>query len=142
MTPNNLKFAAAVLGRIPSEQRASAMASIRAQNPDAAKRIEENLFAFENLADLDGRSLQRLLREVNANSLTMALRGLDKGILEKFCAGMSRRAAEDLKENLESGEKVRLADVEAERKRILKLAHMMAERGEIVFSRADDPLVE
>lgn len=138
----NLKFAAAILGRIPPEQRASAMKSIRANNPDIANRIEDNLLVFESLAGLDSRSLQRLLRDVNASSLTIALRGLDKAILEKFCAGMSRRAAEDLKENIESGGRVRLTDVEAERKNILKLAHAMAARGEIVISRGDDPMVE
>lgn len=137
----NLKFVAAVLGRIPSEQRASAMKSIRANNPDIADRIEDGMMVFESLANLDSRSLQRLLRDVNASALTIALRGLDKGVLEKFCAGMPHRAVEDLKESIESGERVRLADVEAERKNILKLAHSMAERGEIIFSRDDDPFV-
>ncbi|MFA7239303.1 MAG: FliG C-terminal domain-containing protein [Sulfuricellaceae bacterium] len=139
---DKLKYAAAVLRNMAPDQRASAMESIRANNPDLANLIGQNLFVFENLADLDNRSLQRLLREVHANSLAIALRGVEKDVLEKFCAGMSRRGANDLMEHIESGGKIRLAEVEAERTNILKLAHAMAEKGEIVLSSADEPMVD
>ena len=141
--PNHdkIKYTAAILRNMAPDQRASALESIRAGNPDLANLIGQNLFVFENLANLDSRSLQRLLREVSANSLALALRGLDEDVVEKFCAGMSRRGADNLKEEIESSGKARLADVEAERSKILKLAHAMAERGEIVLSSDDEPMV-
>lgn len=138
---DRLKFSAAVLRNLAPSQRASALESIRSSNPDLANLIGQNLFDFESLADLDSRSLQRLLRAVKMNSLAIALRGLNKGVQEKFCAGMSRRGAGELMDQIESGGKVRLVEVEAERTAILKLANSMAEKGEIILSGADEPMV-
>lgn len=143
-SPNQdrVKFTAAILRRLPSEQRDSAIEHIRAHEPNLASSIEDNLFEFDSLADLDTRSLQRLLRKVNANSLVVALKGLDINVLKKFFTGMSQRAAENLSEDLECRGRVRFSDVEAERKNIIKLAHSMAEVGEIALLREDDRWVE
>lgn len=100
------------------------------------------MFVFENLNDLDDRSVQLLLREIQSDSLILALKGASEGLREKIFKNMSQRAAEMLREDLEAKGPVRLSEVEAEQKEILKIVRRLADEGQIVMGgKGDDQFV-
>ena len=91
------------------------------------------MFTFDNLMDLDDRGLQLVLREVETEKLIIALKGADAEIRDKIFRNMSERAAEQLKEDLETRGPVRLSDVEAQQKEILKIVRRLAEEGQVAL---------
>jgi len=99
------------------------------------------MFVFDDLADVDDRGLQTLLREANSDMLCVALKGADPRVREKFTKNMSKRAGEMLVEDMEAKGPVRLADVEAAQKDILATARRLSEAGEIVLGGKGDDFV-
>jgi flagellar motor switch protein FliG len=93
--------------------------------------IRDHMFVFDNLAEIDDRAMQSVLREVPADRLALALRGADTKVKDKIAANMSQRAAEMLVEDMEARGPVRLAEVEAAQKEILAIVRKMAEDGTI-----------
>jgi flagellar motor switch protein FliG len=91
------------------------------------------MFVFDNLLEVDDRSIQTLLREITSESLILALKGADEKVREKIFGNMSKRAAEMLRDDLEAKGPVRLSEVEAAQKEILNVARRMAENGEIML---------
>src|SRR3989338_7011507 len=112
------------------------VSSLNTVQPAALKelnQIEDLIFVFDNLADVDDRGIQALLREVSSDVLVLALKGADEAIKEKVFKNMSKRAAELLRDDLEAKGPVRVSDVETAQKEILTIARRMAEAGEIVL---------
>jgi flagellar motor switch protein FliG len=99
------------------------------------------MFVFDNLSDLDDRSIQGLLREVSSESLILALKGAEDILKEKIFKNMSKRAAEMLRDDLEARGPVRLSDVEGAQKEILAIARRMADAGEIALGGGGDEFV-
>ena len=91
------------------------------------------MFVFENLIELDDRSMQALLREVESELLVTALRGSSAKLKQKIFTNMSRRAAELLQDDLETMAPVKLSDVEAAQKEIVIVARRLAEDGTIML---------
>jgi flagellar motor switch protein FliG len=91
------------------------------------------MFVFDNLMDIDDRGIQTILREVQSDSLVVALKGAQEDMREKIFKNMSQRAAEMLREDLESKGPVRLSEVEAEQKEILKIVRRLAEEGQVML---------
>jgi flagellar motor switch protein FliG len=89
------------------------------------------MFVFDNLAEIEDREMQSVLREVSTDRLALALRGADTRVREKITGNMSQRAAEILVEDMEARGPVRLAEVEAAQKEILAIVRRMADNGEI-----------
>ncbi|MFN7184042.1 MAG: flagellar motor switch protein FliG [Thermomonas haemolytica] len=94
-------------------------------------KIRDLMFVFDNLADIDDRAIQTVLREVAADKLALALRGADPKVKDKIISNMSQRAAEMLVEDMEARGPVRLAEVEAAQKEILAIVRKMADDGTI-----------
>jgi flagellar motor switch protein FliG len=117
--------------------------NVREYDPDLAQKILDEMFVFENLLDIDDRGIQLLLREVQSDALIIALKGSSPELREKIFKNMSQRAAEMLREDLESKGPVRLSEVENEQKEILKVARRLAEEGQIQLGGAggDDAFV-
>lgn len=92
------------------------------------------MFVFENLRDLDNRSIQVLLREVSSESLILALKGTSNELKEKIFKNMSSRAAEMLRDDFEAKGPVKVSEVEAEQKEILKIVRKLADDGQIVMA--------
>ena len=109
------------------------MDAIRDVDEDLSGQIEDLMFVFDNLADVDDRGIQALLREVSSDVLVLALKGSDEAIREKIFRNMSKRAAELLRDDLEAKGPVRVSEVESAQKEILTIARRMAESGEIVL---------
>jgi flagellar motor switch protein FliG len=89
------------------------------------------MFVFDNLADVDDRGVQTLLREISTDTLVLALKGADDEVSDKIFGNMSKRAAELMRDDLEAMGPVRLSDVESAQKEILTVARRLAESGEI-----------
>jgi flagellar motor switch protein FliG len=128
-----VKSTANILNYMGGAVEASVLASIRETDPDLAQKIQDQMFTFDNLLELDDRSVQLLLREVQSESLIIALKGTSQELKDKIFRNMSTRAAEALKEDLEAKGPVRLSEVEAEQKEILKVIRRLADEGQIIL---------
>jgi flagellar motor switch protein FliG len=132
-TLGGIKRAADIMNFLDSSIEGQLMDSIREVDEDLSTQIEDLMFVFNNLSDVDDRGIQALLREVSSDVLVLALKGSDDAIKEKIFKNMSKRASELLRDDLEAKGPVRVSDVEAAQKEILTIARRMAEAGEIVL---------
>jgi len=128
-----IKTAAEILNFMGASVETATVDSIREYDPDLAQKIMDEMFTFDNVNDLDDKAMQLLLREVQSESLIVALKGADVALREKVFKNMSQRAAETLREDLESKGPVRVSEVEAEQKEILKIVRRLAEEGQIAL---------
>jgi flagellar motor switch protein FliG len=136
-----LKAAADILNAMETSREAELMASIRGIDTGLGERIEELMFVFDDLADLDDRSMQTLLREVPSARLITALKGADVSIREKIFANMSKRAADMLRDDLEVKGPVRLSEVDAAQKEVLATARRLADAGQINLAGGGEEFV-
>lgn len=128
-----VRHAAEILNFVGQAVETSILDNVREYDPDLAQKILDEMFVFENLLDVDDRGIQLLLREIQSDSLILALKGSSPEMRDKIFKNMSQRAAEMLKEDLEAKGPVRLSEVENEQKEILKVARRLAEEGQIVL---------
>jgi flagellar motor switch protein FliG len=136
-----VRTAAEILNLLNSNQEESAIETLRAHNEDLAQKILDEMFLFENLLDVDDRGIQLILKEVDTNSLVVALKGAEPALLDKFLRNMSQRAAQLFREDLEARGPIRVSQVEAEQKAILLVVRRLADSGEIVLGGGDDSYV-
>ncbi len=132
------KAAAEMLNFLGTALEGTVLGSIRDADAELAQKIEEQMFVFNDLLKLDNKAVQRLLREVASDVLVVALKGADPQLRDKVLANMSSRAAESLREDLESRGPVRVSEVEAQQKEILKTVKRLSDEGEIVLGGAGD----
>lgn len=125
--------AAEILNFMGSTLEAEMMEDIRSYDPELAQKIEDKMFVFENIMDIDDRGIQLILREVQSESLIIALKGANEELREKIFKNMSQRAAEMMREDLESKGPVKLSDVEANQKEILKIVRRLSDEGQIAL---------
>ncbi|WP_122866288.1 flagellar motor switch protein FliG, partial [Pseudomonas viridiflava] len=125
-TLGGIKRAADIMNFLDSSIEGALMDSIREVDEDLSVQIEDLMFVFNNLSDVDDRGIQALLREVSSDVLVLALKGSDEAIKEKIFKNMSKRAAELLRDDLEAKGPVRVSDVETAQKEILTIARRMA----------------
>jgi flagellar motor switch protein FliG len=133
-----LKAAANILNAMESTREAELMAAIRSHDPGLGSKIEDLMFVFDDLVELDDRSMQALLREVPSPRLIVALKGAEPSIREKMFANMSKRAADMLRDDLEVAGPVRVSEVDAAQKEILGIARRLADAGQITLGGSDD----
>ncbi|MBK8121942.1 MAG: flagellar motor switch protein FliG [Sulfuritalea sp.] len=126
-----VRHAAEILNFVGQQVETAIVDNVREYDPELAQKILDEMFVFENLMDIDDRGIQLLLREVQSDSLIIALKGAAQELRDKIFKNMSQRAAEMLKEDLESKGPVRLSEVEAEQKEILKVARRLADEGQL-----------
>jgi flagellar motor switch protein FliG len=128
-----VRTAAEILNYMGSTQEAIVLDAIRSHDPDLAQKIQDEMFVFDNLMEIDDRAIQLILREVQSESLIVALKGASEQLREKIFKNMSQRAAEMMREDLESKGPVKLSEVEAEQKEILKVVRRLADEGQIAL---------
>ena len=136
-----VRAAADIINLLGSEQEAAILEFIKEGDEELGQQIQDSLFIFENLLGVDDRGMQRLLREVQSDVLSIALKGADPAIAEKIYSNMSKRAAEILKDDIAAKGPVRLAEVEEAQRSILTTAQQLAEEGEIVLGGGGDDFV-
>lgn len=124
---------AEILNFLGAAEETAALELVREHDAELAQKIQDEMFIFENLLAVDDRGIQSLLREVQSESLIVALKGATEELREKIFKNMSQRAAEMLRDDLEAKGPVRVSEVEAEQKEILKIARRMADEGQLVL---------
>lgn len=129
-----LKSAADIMNFLDSSTETQLMNAIRSQDKEIGTQIEDLMFVFENLNDVDDRSIQTLLREVPTDVLQKALKGADDNLKEKFFKNMSTRAAESMREDLSAMGPTKISEVEGAQKDILNIARKLADAGSIMLS--------
>ena len=132
------KAAAEMLNMMGGAVETSVLDFVRDADGDLAQKIMDNMFTFDDLEKVDDKGFQALLKEVQSESLVLALKGASPTLREKIFKNMSSRAAETLKEDLEGRGPVRLSEVEAEQKEMLKIVRRLADEGVIVLGGGGD----
>lgn len=125
------RAAAEILNFMSGENESTAMEHLKSYDPEMAQKIMDEMFVFENIMDIEDRSIQLLLREVQSDSLIIALKGASEEMREKIFKNMSQRAAEMMRDDLDSKGPVRLSEVEAQQKEILVIVRRLADEGQI-----------
>jgi len=125
------KAAAEILNFLGNVIETVAIESMREHDGELAQKVLDQMFTFENVNDLDDKAIQTLLREVQSESLIVALKGADEALRERIFKNMSTRAAETMREDLEAKGPVRVSEVEAEQREILKIVRRLADDGQI-----------
>ena len=136
-----VKVAAGILNLMDSATEQKLTEAIKGIDEEIGQRIQDLMFVFDNLADVDDRGIQALMREVSTDILSLALRGADPKVKDKILKNMSKRAADMLVEDMEAKGPVKLADVEAAQKDILATARRLADAGTIQLGGKGDDFV-
>ncbi len=136
-----IKTAADILNFVDGASEAAIMEGIKTVDEDLGQEIEDSMFVFDNLSEVDDRGIQSLLREVSSDILIVALKGADEAVKEKILKNMSKRAAEMLRDDLEASGPVKLSEVEDAQREILSVARRMAESGDIALGSGGDEYV-
>lgn len=136
-----VQAAADILNLLEASVENPLMSQVTEIDSDLAQRIQDLMFTFEDLVQLEDRSMQTLLREIANDSLVLALKGADSQVREKIFKNLSRRAAEMLREDLEGRGPVRVSDVEQAQKEILTTAKRLADEGQIMLAGGGDELI-
>ena len=133
-----VRAAAEILNFMPGAAEESIIENVKTFDADLAQKIVDEMFVWENLLTLDDRSIQVILKEVQSESLILALKGSSQELRDKVFNNMSQRAAEMLREDLEAKGMVRVSDVETQQKEILKMVRKLADEGQIVMGGAGE----
>ncbi len=132
-TMGGTRVAADILNYMSGDNESSAMEYLKSYDPDMAQKIMDEMFVFENILDIEDRGIQLILREVQSDSLIVALKGANEELREKIFKNMSQRAAEMMREDLESKGPVRLSEVEAQQREILTIIRRLADEGQLTL---------
>jgi flagellar motor switch protein FliG len=114
----------------------NALEELRKVDEAMAQRLQDLMFVFEDMLKIDDKGIQSVLREVDSGRLVVALKGADPAMVQHFLKNMSQRAAEMLKDDLESRGPVKLSEVEAAQKEILAVTRKLADAGTIMLGGA------
>ena len=137
-----VKTAAEMLNQMAGNADVAVLDTIRNYDPELAQKIMDKMFVFDDLVKLDDRSVQMVLREVVSETLIVALNGGSMEVRDKILANMSMRAAESLREDLDGRGPMRLSEVEAQQKEILKVVRRLVEEGQVTIGNsAEDSYV-
>ena len=128
-----LKSAANIMNYLDTAIEGQLMDAIREQDEEMSQQIQDLMFVFDNLVDVDDKGIQAILREVQQDALLKAIKGADEELKDKIMRNMSKRAAEMLNDDLEALGPVRISEVETAQKEILSVARQLSDSGEIML---------
>lgn len=139
----NIEHVSGLLNELTPTQRDDLLSRIEELEPSLAEALRDALFTFADLIYVEDKGLQRMLRDVDRRLLALALRGEEGEVREKILANLSRRAGEDLLEEVSAMGRVRLSDVHTAQRDLARQARTLHEEGQLVVVRPgdDDPLV-
>lgn len=128
-----IQTAANILNFLEGSMSAELIDAVVESDDEIGQLIQDKMFVFDNLIDVDDRGIQSLLKEVSTDVLTLALRAAEEALKEKIFANMSKRAAEMLRDDMEAAAPAKVSDVEAAQKEVLVIARRLADSGEIAL---------
>ncbi|SEH16388.1 flagellar motor switch protein FliG [Sphingopyxis sp. YR583] len=132
---------AKIMKKMPKQLSERTLRSLKKHDRILAQTIEEEMFIFENLRDLDKKSLSSVLRSVDAAQLAIALKGADEDMVDMCLATMSQRAAETIRDEMTEMTMVKRADVDDAQKSVMQIVRQMAAAGEIMIAGGGDDYV-
>lgn len=133
-----VKTAAEIINMMGTQIESSVIEAIRDHDADLAQKIMDKMFIFEDLLKLEGRAMQLVLKEVATDQLVVALKGASNELRELVFNNMSTRASEALREDLDARGPIRLSEVEAQQKDILKVVRRLSDEGQIMIGGGGD----
>ncbi|KAB7627181.1 flagellar motor switch protein FliG [Alkalilimnicola sp. S0819] len=136
-----LQAAANILNNLDTAKETGILEQVQELDAELAERIQELMFVFDDLIEVDDRGMQQLLREVTSDVLVLALKGADEELKAKILSNMSKRAAEMLADDLEAKGPVRLSEVEAAQREILTIAKRLADDGQLMLGGSGESFV-
>lgn len=136
-----VRSAATILNQVQKEIEKKIVEELDQANASLSQQIQENMFIFENLLEIDDRGIQALVREVTTDTLVIALKGADPALQDKIFRNMSKRAAELLKSDLDAKGPVKLSDVEVAQKEVVTVARRLADEGTIMLGGGGNEFV-
>lgn len=134
-TAGGVKAIVEVINRVDRTTEKSIIETLEVDNPELAEEIKRLMFVFEDIVQLDDRSLQMVLREVDTKDLSLALKATQGEVADKIYRNMSKRAADMLREEIEFMGPVKIRDVEEAQQKVVNVIRTLEEKGEIVISR-------
>ncbi len=135
------KVAAGIINALKADRGEQLLDQIKEKNEELSERIQEMMFVFETLLEVDDRGIQALLREISNDLLVVALKGCDPAISDKILGNMSKRAATLLREDMDAKGPIKLSDVEQSQKEILDIARRLADAGDINLGQGGEEYV-
>lgn len=135
------KAAAELLNRLETSRVKGSMEHIRGIDATLAQKIEDNMFTFEDMKRLDDRTLQIILRDVEREKLSIAMKNASAEVRDRFFVNMSERAVKMLKEDLEGKGPLRLSEIESAQRDILSVAQKLDSEGVIILNNGGDDMV-
>jgi flagellar motor switch protein FliG len=138
-----IRAAAEIMNFMSGDNETTVMEALKGYDEDVAQQVMDEMFVFDNLMEIDDRGIQTILRDVQGDMLVLALKGATPELREKIFKNMSSRAAEMMREDLESRGPVKLSEVEAQQKQILQIVRRLADEGQIMLGNkgGDDAYV-
>lgn len=134
-----VKQAAKIMNFVKVDMESQIMDGLMGLDEDITLQIQDNMFTFENLVDVDNRAIQTIMRNVDQDLLMTALKGASEFVKEKFFDNMSSRARVMFIDDMEAKGPLRISDVEDAQKNIMRTARKLSDAGELVLAgRGDD----
>lgn len=140
-TVGGVKTLVEILNSVDRSTERNIISDLESSQPELAEDVKANLFIFEDIANLDRISVQRVLREVSNEDLVLALKGASEEVTRVIFGNMSRRASEMIKEDIQFMGPVRLSSVEDAQQKIVGIIRRLDETGEIVIGRGEQDSV-
>mgnify|MGYP000007721249 FL=1 len=131
-------YVADVMNHVDRSSERQIFDELDKNNPDLSRVIRDKMFIFENIIDMDPRSVQRFIRECEAKDIVYALKTASEEMKQVFFSNMSKRMADTVKSDLEIATNVRLKDVEEAQQRIVSLIRKLEESGEVIINKGGD----
>jgi len=133
---------AQILNSASRSAEKNVLTHIKNRNPKLADEIKNHMFLFEDIEDLSNSAVQMITKELDSQSLALALKGATPGLKDKFMNNMSERAAEMLKDELQYLGPVRVREVENAQKKVIDIVRELEESGEISMTKEEDEIIE
>ncbi len=130
---DGVAYCASLLNELPTDDTERILEELEENDFEQVPKIREAMFTFEDLSNLDKRSLQTLMREISSEALLVSLRTASEAVRDVFFASVSSRAAETMREDLELMPPKRLSDVEEAQREVIETAMRMASEGQITM---------
>lgn len=127
------KIVADIVNFLEPRIESTVMRELKEADPELGAKIQDLVFVFDNLIEVDDRSMQELLRQVSSDKLLLAIKGADDRLRDKIFSNMSQRAAEMLRDDLEAALPVKLSEVENAQREILEIARRLSDEGTITL---------
>lgn len=139
VTVDGLETVANIVSYLDNETETRIIGELTNNNKDLVEKIQDKMFPFPRLAELDKKSLQILLNEIKNDDLVLALKGVDEHVKEVFLSNMSAKSAEILKDDMETKGPVKIAHVIDAQKNIIRIAKKLDQEEKIILTTKNNP---